>query len=70
MLWANAKPKGTSKIASKRWVSLSPTERSNDTCSRAAMRWYRSQNTKEPEFRFRALLTDDMPEVRFERAVC
>ncbi len=28
---------------------------------------YQSQNTKPPELRFRALLSDGTPEVRFER---
>ena len=29
--------------------------------------WYQSQDTKLPELRFRALLSDSGPEVRFER---
>ena len=29
-----------------------------------------SESTKQPELRFRALLTDGAREVRFERAVC
>jgi hypothetical protein len=31
--------------------------------------WYRSQNTKGPELRFRALLTDRAREVRFEQVM-